>query len=66
MDLDSKDLPFTAKTSKTESVALESGAAVAQSANIKTATSHNRTSSYPEPGVEAATSTRSLQVHRMN
>jgi len=41
---------------------VESGTTVAQNTNSKTSFSHNRNSSYPEAGVEAATSTGSLQV----
>ena len=39
------------KTSKTETVVAES-----------TVSTHTRNSSYPEPGVEVSTSTKSLQV----
>lgn len=46
-----KEQPPVAKTSKTETVAAES-----------TVPTHTRNSSYPDPGVEVATSTRSLQV----
>ncbi|KAJ7381483.1 hypothetical protein OS493_001627 [Desmophyllum pertusum] len=53
-----KEQPLVAKTSKTETVATES---TAPSANTKTSSSHNRNSSYTDPGVEVATSTRTLQ-----
>lgn len=52
----------SAKTSKAESVTVEGGPVMTQSTYMKTSNSHIQNSSYPEAGVEAATSTRSLQV----
>ncbi|KAL9976501.1 hypothetical protein ACROYT_G013810 [Oculina patagonica] len=53
-----KEQPPVAKTSKTEAVAAES---TPPSGIIKTSSTHSRNSSYPDQGVEVATSTRSLQ-----
>lgn len=55
--LNNREVPLPSKTSKLEPAPVESG-----TSNIKTASSHNRNGSYAEPGVEASTSTRSLQV----
>lgn len=54
-----KEQPPVAKTSKTETAAVES---TAPSGIIKTSSTNSRNSSYPDQGVEVATSTRSLQV----
>ncbi|CAH3139167.1 unnamed protein product [Porites lobata] len=55
--LNNREVPLPSKISKVEPAPVDSG-----TSNIKTASSHNRNGSYPEPGVEASTSTRSLQA----
>ena len=55
--LNNREVPLPSKISKVEPAPVDS-----VTSNIKTASSHNRNGSYPEPGVEASTSTRSLQV----
>lgn len=55
--MNNREVPLPSKISKVEPAPVDSG-----TSNIKTASSHNRNGSYPEPGVEASTSTRSLQV----
>ena len=59
-----KEQAPVAKMSKTETVAAES--TPAPSGIIKTSSTHSRNSSYPDAGVEVATSTKSLQVPYSN
>lgn len=60
--LNNKEPLLPTKTPKLESASVESGSTFAQSGSTKSSSSHSRNSSYPEPGVEASTSTRSLQA----